>query len=70
MNITEISDALAKLSDASSSAQQYGPFYFATLVLILVPLIFYFLVKKMEAKSGDADVKKAILSRYMNYFTS
>jgi hypothetical protein len=61
-------EALTELSNASSSAQKYGPFFFALFLLLLTPAAVSFLMGRAVRDVGDDSIKSLVITTYLNYF--
>ena len=68
MDAEKLADLISKLNDASKSAEQFGPFYFALFLLLFVPLIAATFIKRSADKAVDPKTRQIILSNYSEYF--
>ncbi len=68
MTLEQLTDAVDKLSSASSAAQKYGPFYFALFLLLFVPFIAGTIIKRSANRTDDSRTREIILRSYDSYF--
>jgi hypothetical protein len=67
LDLDQMMTALDKINDASSVAQKYGPFYFALVLLLFVPLVASPFIKRFAASAGDAKTRIILIENYSLY---